>query len=1776
MTKRHLFYFVLVMAVILIATGIPITSGGLNGNSDPPLIAGRNVNMTSGKTWPDPEGDVYLQRQNEPSIAASTLNPLHLLAGSNDYRSVDTWESLGELPGMPEEAKSGDAWLGVFTSYDGGQSWKSRLLPGYITDPAPEYGDSLKIYDAASDPTVRAGIEGFFYYSGIAFDRIRNGSSVIFVARFKDYNDTEGHTALETTEPTESIRYIDTTIIDEGTSGQFADKPWMAVDIPRPGYPDGIIYLAYAIFLGDIDKTVHDKIMLTRSIDGGETWETPIKLSESQQVNQGTTVAISPQNGHVYVAWRRYASGNNPHAILVARSTNYGRTFSKPIEAAIIDFPFDQPTTDPIEGTVQFRTASLPTITLDNNNRAYLSWTEREYEDGPARIVFTSMADDDWPDWPLPTRIHNVSAPDDYNAIGHQFMPSITFAAGKVLIAWYDSRNSMRLQRGGNTEKWITDYYLGDDECPADPQVDHPCHWRETIDVRIAQADPGASHFEPSRQVSRYLWAFATDESGTLLRDDYGYPIPIQVQYNPPNYPLFKGGTVPFIGDYIDIAPAPMFIKDGDSWRFNTGEQLAESTLSADPFVFYVSWADNRDVRPPIAPAEVPPDPVFNPWTWYVPPVPEKCDMGFNTGMRDQNIYVSKITSGIEVGCPVNAKLYTEGKQAFVIEVKNMSSSPDPNIPSKNFDLIILNQPEGGRASFLPSDVGEPTTQLTINVPDDSSVSRHVFVESSIPHITIVQVSESGGSGFVGYVHLYLVEEGGSTAETIALNISDEGFINWSDPPGGIPAANANIINPNMYMPNMYMEGIANPNMYMPNMYMEGIANPNMYMPNMYMPNMYMPNMYIPNMYMGGVHNSNLVSFDVANPNMYMWPMDEAEIVDKFWRVTNTGNSSSSYTLKTIAGDELPTGFFNQLLVYKVHKAPGSDGETCNLLQVEHHELLLNIVDPDVHPDISTYGKIVDPQLDSGYFTNATFSLGPEEEAIVLLRVIDTKTPVPSPGGFGGFIGLGGFGAIVSSFGAQYNNSAPDPEEYAGNVGAVVISHSSTAGNPITAMTLMILPDELNSGKAGVVYPGDTLRVIGGTPPYTWSLYEGSLPSGMGLNEDGEIFGFPVEAGNITFTVQVTDNNEQTDTQKFTILIHPPDPITIEMNPDPAPDGAKYANYSPNVSFTASGGVPPYSWSLSGEPSGLGLSLVSSDISGETMELTGVPQQAGDFSVTVTVRDSFLNGSQQTDREFDLCIIPLDLEISADPSPLADGQLGSPYETATFSVSNAEALPSWDVKGLPPGLDMSPSDGIGYNVTISGTPTYDPNATYPKVYGITVQVTDNFSSKCYVRSPKEETFTITIHPKVPAWAIEGVDGEAIAAATDSAGNVYVTGFTYGDGTGKDYYTVRYNAEDGSPEWSATYNGPGSGDDVPSAIAVDDSGVYVTGTSLGDPTGQGQDIYTVKYDRDSGTMIWDDRYDGPAHFGDGGNDLALDNTGNPHEAGFVHRGMVKKHADYITLKYSSLSGEIIWNEGYDSTRNGNDVATAIAVDKSGNVYVTGKSQESLPTGSTTHDFLTIMYNSSGRLQWTARDDGPGFGDDEPTDIALHEVSPDEVYIYVTGYTTGGTLGADYYTVKYDEEGNDLWPGGRTYNGPGNGDDVVTSIAVDGLTGDVYVTGKSPGTNGFDYATVKYSSDGTQSWDSRHDGGIGNDEAVAIAVDGEDIYVAGFITTAADKDIFLIKYDTSGNIIWVAQYDGPSGKNDVARDMAVNGSGIYVVGYSEKEATRTVFAVVKYDK
>ena len=325
-------------------------------------LAGNNVNMVSGTDWTT--GDPFLQRQNEPSMAVSTRNNLHLLAGNNDYRTVD-------LPGLLGIEENGDAWLGLFKSFDGGLTWSSTLLPGYPLDSSPVgQGSPLFGYQAASDPTVRSGPAGLFYYSGIAFNRTpaNNPLGAVFVASFIDNNNRENGdptakaslTNLTNLTPADPIRYLGATIISSGTAGQFLDKPWLAVDIPRgtnictvkftnpdsstpvlQTVPAARVFLAWSNFTGTGGTS---KINIAYSDNCGMSFPNPIKISQANSVNQGVIVAIDPSvpatsPATVYVAWRRFANGGQNDAIVISKSIDGGASWSMATD--VVDFPIN-------------------------------------------------------------------------------------------------------------------------------------------------------------------------------------------------------------------------------------------------------------------------------------------------------------------------------------------------------------------------------------------------------------------------------------------------------------------------------------------------------------------------------------------------------------------------------------------------------------------------------------------------------------------------------------------------------------------------------------------------------------------------------------------------------------------------------------------------------------------------------------------------------------------------------------------------------------------------------------------------------------------------------------------------------------------------------------------------------------------------------------------------------------------------------------------------------------------------------------------------------------------------------------------------------------------------------------------------------------------------------------------------------------------------------------------------------------------------------------------
>src|SRR5205085_2057766 len=97
----------------------------------------------------------------------------------------------------------------------------------------------------------------------------------------------------------------------------------------------------------------------------------------------------------------------------------------------------------------------------------------------------------------------------------------------------------------------------------------------------------------------------------------------------------------------------------------------------------------------------------------------------------------------------------------------------------------------------------------------------------------------------------------------------------------------------------------------------------------------------------------------------------------------------------------------------------------------------------------------------------------------------------------------------------------------------------------------------------------------------------------------------------------------------------------------------------------------------------------------------------------------------------------------------------------------------------------------------------------------------------------------------------------------------------------------------------------------------------------------------------------------------------------------------------------------------------EIARALAVDGAGNVYVTGSSE----TSGSGADYLTVSYGTAGNPRWVARYKGPGNGEDVATGLALDGAGN----VYVTGWSASSSTGIDYTTLKYNgTTGTAVWP------------------------------------------------------------------------------------------------------------------------------------------------------
>jgi hypothetical protein len=750
--KRH------VISVLLAAAVAATTHIILNAQS----TVGNNVNVITGVS-DQFIGDMFRQRQNEPVIGISSLNPNHMMAAYNDYRTVDfaadqgvgttgpiqrtLFAKLFHLFRQPErdrdlleEADAGQAWIGLSFSDNGGADWYTGLHPGNpFGTSAEDIASPLFGYEAASDPVI-ASIHNQFFLAGIAFTP--NGGSSGFVSRFTDQNRSERGQNIHFDFTRKTLTVPDAT--------QFVDKPSIAAG------PNGHVYVAYVLFDPADPAKLASKIVFFRSVDFGNSWDAGTVVSQPLSRNQSPWVVVDPNNETtVYIGWRVFSNPQFPNltnAIVGRKSTNGGVSFDPivPYPVALLLKAFDSPQ---VKLNLTGSPATLPTPRSNAYPSAAIAGN------GGIHVVMQEWVNPSTgfplgPTAPTSNGVPRITMTSSYNGgvtwtlrkaidlgvgSGTQFMPVIATVgeAGpvcnggprtRIVVMYYDARAS-----GTNS------YVVGGGT---------------QFDVRIAEASScnldqaGRPIFGPSQQMSRYSINPATKQIVTT--PGFGYKAVNRA------LEMFCGGFCSFTGDYIHLIPRVPYVNTGTAWKLTTANGVPQDKLPSP--VLQGVWGDMRDAVFPTSPLPLfpPSDPKFVDglaWSNYQPPgtglLPGACQ---NPGARDQNVYTAEYSVGsLFAAAPVTFRP-SNGPHAYPLYVENRAGV-------KRFFRLTI----------------DPTATATFNVPgqgpDDktadiglgaySTVTGSIVVGANTTtpvSIAIAQITAIGGT---------LVPNGAATAVTL-------------------------------------------------------------------------------------------------------------------------------------------------------------------------------------------------------------------------------------------------------------------------------------------------------------------------------------------------------------------------------------------------------------------------------------------------------------------------------------------------------------------------------------------------------------------------------------------------------------------------------------------------------------------------------------------------------------------------------------------------------------------------------------------------------------------------------------------------------------------------------------------------------------------------------------------------------------------------------------------------------------------------------------------------
>ncbi len=345
----------------------------------------------------------------------------------------------------------------------------------------------------------------------------------------------------------------------------------------------------------------------------------------------------------------------------------------------------------------------------------------------------------------------------------------------------------------------------------------------------------------------------------------------------------------------------------------------------------------------------------------------------------------------------------------------------------------------------------------------------------------------------------------------------------------------------------------------------------------------------------------------------------------------------------------------------------------------------------------------------------------------------------------------------------------------------------------------------------------------------------------------------------------------------------------------------------------------------------------------------------------------------------------------------------------------------------------------------------------------------------------------------------------------------------------------------------------------------------------------------------------------------GNFITVDATGNVYTTGNFNdtvdfdpgvsvANLISNGSDDIFISKLDVNGNYVWAKSIGGGKH--DESACIAVDESGNVYVTGSFRDTvdfdpgiglIPLVAHNLDIFILKLDASGNFVWAKRIGG-NFADGGEG-IKLDRVGN----IYSTGYfagivdfdpgagisNLGITNGQGTFVSKLDSTGNFIWAKYMKPQTIGYSGSYGYAIALDAL-GNIYTSGQFGGTVDFDPGIGIANLTGHGNWDifvSKLDsagnyvwakgmGGVGSEGGAAIAIDASgNVYTTGYFGDTVDfdpgsntanilasgyEDAFISKLDASGNYVWVKSIGATTGLTNGTGIVIDTANNIYTIG------------------